>query len=155
MRHLTEASFLISRRLAHLLVVAALVGLSACGGGSSGSAGATPDPVLAAQISDIKPSDPADTVTVFVELSAPAAAAAAAADPATRQQLQAQFLADLQRSAVQAAAGLASSPSCDLSALGARIASAFKPASGAAVRIELSSCDLDLLPRIANVRGVH
>jgi hypothetical protein len=135
--------------------LAGVLVLSGCGGGGGSSVASSPDPVLAAQISDIKPSDPADTVTVFVELSAPAAAAAAATDPLTWQQLQSQFLADLQKSAVQAAAGVSASPSCDLSALGARIASAFKPASGAAVRIELNSCELDLLPRITNVRGVH
>lgn len=154
MRHLTPWPFLFYRRSACFVAAAGLVLLSGCGGGG-GSAVASADPALAAQISDIKPSDPADTVTVFVELSAPAAAAAAAADPATRQQLQAQFLEDLQKSAVRAASGVSSSSSCDPSALASRIASAFKPTSGAAVRIELSSCELDLLPRMANVRGVH
>lgn len=144
---------------AYSLALASLFLVSACGGGgggaSNGSASLSADPSLAAQISDIKPDDATSKVAVFVELRAPGLVAAAATRPATRQQLQDQFLADLKNLSTQAASGVAVSSSCDLSALGSRINSAFKPSSGSAVRIELSRCELDLLPRIANVRGVH
>jgi len=42
-----------------------------------------------------------------------------------------------------------------MSSLNTRIAAAFKPSSGAAVRMELSSCELELLAKMPNVKGVH
>jgi hypothetical protein len=137
--------------------LAGLVLLHGCGGGggAAGSAGASPDPVLVAQINDIKPDDPTDKVAVFVELGSPSLVAAAVTEPATREQLQAQFLLDMQKEAARVVAGAVVSSSCDMSSLNTRIAAAFKPSSGAAVRMELSSCELGLLPKMPNVKGVH
>ena len=158
--HIKLAEYM-SRALRPGLWAAAMAGvlaLSACGGGGGSAGIASASPVLAEQIRDIKPSDATDTVSVFVQLgsSNPAAGVAAVGDDAAqRQQLQSQFLADLQRVVVQPAAGAATSTTCDAEALKARIAKAFSPKSGAAVRIELSACELDLLPAIPNVKGVH
>ena len=142
---------------AYSIALAGLVLLHGCGGGGAGggSGGATPDPVLVAQINDIKPDDPTDKVAVFVELGSPSLVAAAVTEPATREQLQAQFLLDMQKTAAPVVAGAAVSASCDMSSLNTRIAAAFKPSSGAAVRMELSSCELELLAKIPNVKGVH
>jgi len=157
MRPHIEWSLLAQRIGAYSIAVAVLVLIHGCGGGGGGggSPGASPDPVLVAQINDIKPADPGDTVAVFVQLGSPRLVAAAATDPATREQLQAQFMSDMQRTAVRPVAGAVASPSCDTSSLNARMAAAYKPSSGAAVRMELSSCELGLLPSMSNVTGVH
>lgn len=147
-----------ARRALWCAWVASAIVLTACGGGGGGSGVVSTDPALAAQINEVKPSSTNDTVSVFVQLGGSSAAGGANAvtDPdVQRQQLQAQFLADLQRVVARPVAGAASTTSCDPVALSGRIASAFKPSSGAAVRLELSACELDLLPQISNVKGVH
>ena len=83
--------------------MAGVLALSACGGGGGSAGNTSADPALAAQINDIKPNVAEDTVSVFIQLgsSSPAAGAATSGDAdAQRQQLQAQFLADLQRAVV-------------------------------------------------------
>ena len=148
----------VSRRGSLVLVSAAAILLAACGGGGGGTAGSSTDPTLATQISEIKPTDGTSVVPVFVELSGTTAAGAADTftDPDTRRRrLQQQFVADLQSAAVQPANGASSSATCDAAELSKRLNDAFMPTTGAAVRVELSACELDLLPKLSNVKGVH
>lgn len=131
--------------------------LAACGGGGGGSASGSTDPALAAQINEVKPTDNS-VVPVFVELSGSTAAGAAdtVTDPdARRRLLQQQFVADLKSAVAQPATAAGTSSTCDAASLAQRLNDAFMPSSGAAVRIELSACELDLLPKLSNVKGVH
>jgi subtilisin family serine protease len=134
-----------------------LLALAACGGGGGDAASndAANNPTVSAQVQDLQPSDPADSVGVFVQLqtATPASGASVTADDA-RELAQSQFLADLAEAAKRPAVGASTGTSCDVSALSARIAQAYKPKSGTAVRIELSACELGLLPQIGNVKGV-
>lgn len=146
------------RHAQHAALLAVLAILSACGGGGgAGQASGQADPVLAAQIEGLKPAD-SSVVPVFVELSsnAPLAAADTALDAAAqRRQVQQQFIADLVKAAAQPL-GAATGPSgCDMAELSVRLGNAFSPQTGAAVRVELSACELDLLPKIKGVKGVH
>lgn len=140
-----------------LIVSAIALTLAACGGGG-GNAGRPADPALAAQIDEIRPTEPDALVPVFVELGGnPVASAADTAldTDAQRRQLQAQFLADLRTAVTQPAAGASTGNQCDAAALAKRLENRFEPQSGAAVRIELSACELDLLAQLPNVKGVH
>ena len=146
--------------LARLSAASVLIlALAACGGGSGGSGTALlnePSPVVAAQIDDIRPADESESVGVFVELNTDAPVAGAALNDADsrRAWLQQRFLADLGSAATTPIAG-ASTSTCQSPDLQKRLLDAIRPASGAAVRIELTSCELDLLPRMPVVRGVH
>lgn len=141
-------------------LLTALTFLAACGGGGGGASSqwaGQADPVLAAQIEGLKPADNA-VVPVFVELRQTQALTAAdtALDPATqRRQVQQQFLADLVRAAAQPTAAASGPTGCDMAALRARLEQVFQSQTGAAVRVELSACELELLPKIQNVKGVH
>jgi hypothetical protein len=139
------------------LVLLSLSVLSACGGAGGGAAvtPATTNPTVSAQVQDLQPTDPADTVGAFVELQpvTPSSGVTLSADDA-RSMAQDQFLAALAQAAQRPAAGADTGSSCDVSALAARIAQAYKPKSGTVVRIELTACELNLLPRIGNVKGV-
>jgi hypothetical protein len=134
--------------------------LSACGGGGAGGGGTAllsePSAVVAAQIDDIRPADESESVGVFVELNtdAPVSGAMLSDVDTRRAWLQQRFLADLGNAVATPIAG-ASTSTCQSPDLQKRLLDAIRPASGAAVRIELTSCELDLLPRMSVVRGVH
>lgn len=142
------------------LLAATLIGLlCACGGSGSGSAAleTSVNPTVAAQIDEIRPAQADESVPVFIELDATEVAAAASVTVAQsrREALQERFLADLKTVATSPASAASTTGSCSGPALQARLAEAKRPTSGAAVRIELTSCELGLLPRIPSVRGVH
>lgn len=150
-----------TRRIAAFTLTASLtLILAACGGSGSGG-GATPvsadsNAVVAAQIDEIRPADETESVGVFVELdgNAPVAAAAVSDSDTRRAWLQQRFLTDLGAAAAGPVAGAVSS-GCSSADLQSRLSNAKRPAAGNTVRIELNSCELDLLPRMPMVRGVH
>ena len=146
------------RRVAALAGAAALaLLLNACGGGGSGGSALTdPSAAIAAQVDEIRPADESESVGVFVELNtnAPAAGAVVADGDARRTWLQQRFIADLEAAAATPLAGAATA-ACQSADLQQRLVQATRPAAGAAVRIELTACELDLLPRMPMVRGVH
>jgi hypothetical protein len=147
-------------RLGLIAFLAAVVSaLSACGGsGSGGAADGSPqfNPAVAAQIDELRPAEDGESVAVFVELDVQSVAAGAALNNADslRQAVQAQFLSELSSRTLPIALA-ASTSACSSAALQTRLAQAQRPSSGAAVRIELTSCELDLLPTMRLVRGVH
>ncbi len=151
---------LFARRLVPIaaLLSAMIVMVAGCGGGGSGASSLSADsnPAVAAQVDEIRPSEDGESVAVFVELDSTDPAAAASLSPAVDVQRAAQdkFLADL---ALHAARPLsaASTSSCSGESLQTRLSQAKRPSSGTAVRIELNSCELDLLPKMRSVRGVH
>ena len=139
-----------------LAAIASLV-LAACGGGG-GSASSTHNPTVAAQVQTLKPNSTEDSVGVFVELDTTKLSAAAQSDGealAQQRALQEAFLAQLAQAAKNPVAAGASTTSCDVAQLTQRIKDAYLPASGAAVRLELSACELDLLPGMPLVSGVY
>ena len=146
------------RRVAALAGAAALaLLLTACGGGGSGGSALTePSAAIAAQVDEIRPADESESVGVFVELNtnAPAAGAVVADGDARRAWLQQRFITDLEAAAATPLAGAATA-ACQSADLQQRLVQATRPAAGAAVRIELTACELDLLPRMPMVRGVH
>jgi predicted small lipoprotein YifL len=156
----------LTRRRVLRLVTATLMlsGLAACGGDAPTSAPS--DPVVAAQVQSLLPAEESEQVGVFVALGDPLPVAATraspgeppAVDPAARRVLQRNFLDQLERAAAQpliAPAADASAARCDAASLAARIAQAVTPRSGSAVRIDLTACELRLLPGIPSVRGVY
>lgn len=129
--------------------------LTACGGGSGGSASSF-NPTVAAQVQTIKPTSADDSVGVFIELdTTQLSAGAQSSDKVQEQQraLQQAFLEQLAQVAQKPVA--AGAASCDVTQLTGRIKDAYLPASGAAVRLELNGCELDLLPGMPLVKGVH
>ena len=138
------------------LTALALLVLSACGGaGGGGSPAVTANPTVSSQVQDLQPTDPADSVGTFVELQSatPSSGASVSAEDA-RRLAQDKFLTDLAAAAARPATGANTGASCNATALAARIAQAYKPTSGTAVRIELTACELNLLPTIPGVKGV-
>ena len=148
------------RTAALTLSVSLTMMLAACGGSGSGGGGspvsADSNLAVAAQIDEIRPADETESVGVFVELdsNAPVAAAALGDSEARRAWLQQRFLADLGAAAAGPVAG-AITTGCSSADLQSRLWNAKRPAAGNTVRIELNSCELDLLPRMPMVRGVH
>lgn len=145
------------RTLAATTAVACV--LAACGGsGSGGTSSATTDPsaIVAAQVDQIRPSDETESIGVFVELegSTPVAGATISDADARRSALQQRFLIDLAAAASVPITG-ATSSGCSSAELQNRISLAQRPVAGNTVRIELTSCELDILPRLSVVRGVH
>jgi uncharacterized membrane protein YgcG len=146
-------------RTAALVLSASLTLILAACGGSGGDASpvsAESNAAVAAQIDEIRPADETESVGVFVELdgNAPVAAAALNDSDARRVWLQQRFLADLGAAAAGPVAGAATT-GCSSADLQTRLSNAKRPAAGNTVRIELNSCELDLLPRMPMVRGVH
>lgn len=132
--------------------------LAACGGGGGSASTTTINPTVAAQVATLKPTSTEDSTGVFVELeSTQLSAAANSSDEALAQQraLQEAFLAQLAQAANNPATAGASTTPCDVAQLTQRIKEAYLPKSGAAVRLELSACELDLLPGMAMVKGVY
>ena len=146
-------------RFLHLLLSVSLVAaLQACGGGGGGggSTSSNTDPTIAAQVQDIAPSNDQDTVSVFVALDTSTTLSAfftGASEEQQRAQRQADFLARLQDASRTPAGGVSSS--CAATDLVSRIQQAHSPSSGDAVRIDLNACELNLLPKLKGVNGVH
>lgn len=143
-----------------LLTAMVSLTLAACGGGGGGGETATNafNATVAAQIQPIKPQNAEDTVGVFVELdtSQLSSATIGAIDAETAQlELQNAFLAQLLKASQSPAAAGASSTTCNVAQLTERIQNAYLPTSGAAVRLELNGCELDLVPGMPLVIGVH
>ena len=134
--------------------------LAACGGsgsgGGTGAISADSNAAVAAQIDEIRPADETESVGVFVELNAnaPVAAAIVSDSDARRAWLQQRFLSDLDAAASGPITGAITS-GCSSADLQSRLAKAQRPVAGNTVRIELNSCELDLLPKMPMVRGVH
>lgn len=137
------------------LAALALLVLSACGGAGGGGVAVTANPTVSSQVQSLQPSDPADTVGTFVELqpATPSSGAALSTEDA-RRLAQDAFLSQLAAAAARPASAAGTGPACNASALATRIAQAYKPTSGTAVRIELSACELNLLPSLPGVKGV-
>ncbi len=140
-----------------LLTSLACLALAACGGGGGGgSATSTANPTVAAQVQTLKPTSAEDSVGVFIELDTTklSAGAQSSADAQTQQRaLQQAFLDQLTQVAKKPT--ITGASSCDVTQLTQRIKDAYLPVSGAAVRLELNGCELDLLPGMALVKGVH
>ena len=148
-----------TRVIALGFIVSTVLTLSACGGGGSGTGTVAANDVsaaVAAQVDQIRPADETESIGVFVELdaTAPIAAAFVGDTSARRSALQQRFMTDLAAAAATPLSG-ATTSACSGADLQARLAQARRPVSGNTVRIELNSCELDLLPRLSVVRGVH
>ena len=159
MKHNTLLS--VPRRIAAPTFAASLtLILAACGGsgsgGGTGAISADSNAAVAAQIDEIRPADETESVGVFVELNAnaPVAAAIVSDSDARRAWLQQRFLSDLGAAASGPVTGAITS-GCSSADLQSRLAKAQRPVAGNTVRIELNSCELDLLPKMPMVRGVH
>lgn len=132
--------------------------LQACGGGGGGgsSTNSTSNPTVAAQVQDISPSNDQDTVSVFVALDSTTSVSAVltgASEQEQRTERQADFLARLQNASRSPVGGV--SGNCTATDLAARIQQAHSPSSGDTVRIDLNACELNLLPKLKGVNGVH
>lgn len=142
--------------------LACVLALSACGGGGGGSsnnASNAANAQIAAQVADIAPNNDTDTTSVFVKLgnsSAAASGAAVAYSDASRTQLQTQFLEDL-KTAVgpKVLLGVSTSPACDTTGFAQQLQNAHQYAADAVVRLDLTACQLNLLPTLPNVQGVY
>lgn len=146
-----------SQRIVTVLLIALLAG---CGGGGGGNTtlNDTPNAAVATQVADIAPSNTEDTVSVFVALDSSTAVSGVTgfflSEDEQRAQSQQNFLTALQANAghaLQAATG----STCTTADLASRITQAHTPNSGNAVRIDLNACELDLLPKLKGVSGVH
>jgi hypothetical protein len=142
--------------------LACVLALSACGGGGGGSsnnASNAANAQIAAQVADIAPNNDTDTTSVFVKLGNSSAAASGAAvtySDASRTQLQTQFLEDL-KTAVgpKVLLGVSTSPACDTTGFAQQLQNAHQYAADAVVRLDLTACQLNLLPTLPNVQGVY
>lgn len=142
-----------------LLIMLTSLALAACGGGGGSNPTATSaNPTVASQVQSLRPSNAEDSVGVFIELDTTqlSSGAKTTLDAQTQQRaLQDAFLAQLEQAARSRIASGASSTGCDVAQLTQRIKEAYKPVSGAAVRLELNQCEFDLLPGMPLVKGVH
>jgi hypothetical protein len=145
-----------------LALASSILTLAACGGGGGGINDmpllrAEDSPVVAAQVDELMPADEEERVAVFVDVtdSVPASAAAVEHESAGIAQVQAKFLAQLYSLSQPGVIAANSPAACSATDLTKRIADAILPRSAAAVRLELSACELKLLPRLTSVRGVH
>lgn len=149
------------RRVGFFTAISMLFLLSACGGGggsSSISSGTTPNTVLATQIAEVQPDNEVETSSVFVQLGSPNSPVAGAqvSTDIYREQIQNQFLADLEAAnKPKVLFGISTSAPCDATGLARQIENAHKFTTGTVVRLDLTACQLDLLKSIPNVRGVY
>ena len=139
------------------VLVACLV--TACGGGGSDSQSAdtSTDAIVASQIAEVQPDNDIDTTSVFVRLgnaSSPAAGVEVSSGP-NREQLQQQFIADLQAATQPRVLwGITLDAPCDLTGFAQQLDNAHKFTTDAVVRIDLTACQLNLLKTLPNVKGV-
>lgn len=144
--------------LATLIALAAGL-LVACGGSGSGQSAleGVANPTVAAQIEDIRPSEVDESVAVFIEIDDTEVVSAANLVAAQDRQraLQEKFLNEFSAALERPVSAASTASACSGPALRERLAQAKRPASGTAVRIELTRCELDLLPKLKMVRGVH
>jgi len=146
------------RTFAPLLLLSILAGCG--GGGTSSSLQDTPNPIVATQVADITPANTDETVSVFVALDASGTTAAGTSSISQsldeqRTAQQDYFLKALQDNVTPSLQAADSTNTCSSSDLATRIHDAHSPQSGHAVRIDLNACELNLLPRIKGVAGVH
>jgi hypothetical protein len=119
--------------------------------------GANSNALLATQIAEVQPDNATDTTSVFVQLSSANSAAAGAqvVSDASRLQLQNQFLADLEEATKpKVLLGISTSAPCDVTTFNQQLANAHKFNADAAVRLDLTACQLDLLKSIPSVKNV-
>ena len=139
--------------------IAISIFVTACGsgGGEGASSGGNSNSLLATQIAEIQPDNDTDTSSVFVQLgtsSSPSAGAQIISDT-SRIELQNQFLADLEAATKpKVLLGISTSAPCDVTGFSQQLENAHKFSSDAVVRLDLTACQLKLLPSIPNVKGV-
>ena len=139
------------------LLAAILV--SACGGGGGDglSIGGSPSTLIATQIAEVQPDNDSDTSSVFVQLSnsnTPTTGAQVASDT-SREQLQNQFLADLEAATKpKVLLGISTSAPCDITGFAQQLENAHKFNTDAVVRLDLTACQLNLLKSLPVVKGV-
>jgi|GEM_PF-2517254 len=139
------------------LLAAILV--SACGGGGGDglSIGGSPSTLIATQIAEVQPDNDSDTSSVFVQLSnsnTPTTGAQVTSDT-SREQLQNQFLADLEAATKpKVLLGISTSAPCDITGFAQQLENAHKFNTDAVVRLDLTACQLNLLKSLPVVKGV-
>jgi hypothetical protein len=140
------------------LLTAMLV--SACGGGGGDSPllGGSPSTLVATQIAEVQPDNDTDTSSVFVQLgnSNTPTTGAQVASVASREQLQNQFLADLEAATKpKVLLGISTSAPCDVTGFAQQLENAHKFNTDAVVRLDLTACQLNLLKSLPVVKGVY
>ena len=133
--------------------------VSACGGGGGDRSvlGGNSNALLATQIAEVQPDNATDTTSVFVQLGSADSLAAGAqvASEFKRQQLQNQFLANLEEAIKpKVLLGISTSAPCDLTTFQQQLANAHKFSTDAALRLDLTACQLNLLKSIPSVKNV-
>jgi len=137
----------------------AVLMISACGGGGGNglSMGSNPSTLVASQIAEVQPDNDTDTSSVFVQLgnsNTPTTGAQVASD-ASREQLQNQFLADLEAATKpKVLLGISASAPCDVTGFSQQLENAHKFNTDAVVRLDLTACQLNLLKSLPAVKGV-
>ena len=133
--------------------------VSACGGGGGDglSMGGSPSTLIATQIAEVQPDNDSDTSSVFVQLSnsnTPTTGAQVASDT-SREQLQNQFLADLEAATKpKVLLGISTSAPCNITGFAQQLENAHKFNTDAVVRLDLTACQLNLLKSLPVVKGV-
>lgn len=134
--------------------------ISACGGGGGNglSMGSNTSTLVASQIAEVQPDNDTDTSSVFVQLgnsNTPTTGAQVASD-ASREQLQNQFLADLEAATKpKVLLGISTSAPCDATGFAQQLENAHKFNTDAVVRLDLTACQLNLLKSLPAVKGVY
>ena len=137
----------------------AVLMISACGGGGGNglSMGSNTSTLVASQIAEVQPDNDTDTSSVFVQLgnsNTPTTGAQVASD-ASREQLQNQFLADLEAATKpKVLLGISASAPCDVTGFAQQLENAHKFNTDAVVRLDLTACQLNLLKSLPAVKGV-
>ncbi|MEI6716829.1 MAG: S8/S53 family peptidase [Betaproteobacteria bacterium] len=133
---------------------------SACGGGGGDglSMGGSPNTLVATQIAEVQPDNDTDTSSVFVQLGSvntPTTGAQVVSD-ASREQLQNQFLTDLEAATKpKVLLGISTSAPCDLTGFTQQLENAHKFNTDAVVRLDLTACQLNFLKSLPLVKGVY
>ena len=134
--------------------------VSACGGGGGDtlSMGGSPSTQVATQIAEVQPDNDTDTSSVFVQLgntNTPSTGVRVASD-VSREQLQNQFLADLEAATKpKVLLGVSTSAPCDVTGFAQQLENAHKFNTDAVVRLDLTACQLNLLKSLPAVTGVY
>lgn len=140
------------------LLAAMLVSACGGGGGDSLSMARSTSTLVATQIAEIQPDNETDTSSVFVQLgnaNTPTSGAQISSDT-SREQLQNQFLADLEAATKpKVLLGISTSAPCDVTGFAQQLENAHKLNTDAVVRLDLTACQLNLLKSLPIVKGVY
>ena len=125
-------------------LLAAMLVLACGGGGGDGPLlGGSPSTLVATQIAEVQPDNDTDTSSVFVQLgnSSTPTTGAQVASVASREQLQNQFLADLEAATKpKVLLGISTSAPCDVTGFAQQLENAHKFNTDAVVRLDLTAC---------------